>query len=165
MLPKLVSVTDEPCVPTIEVESKGYIMVRISKRPSVPHVYWQFVDPVYSLLQLGFEWPSGRFDDCSIPLFNGHVEEADVELPAGENGMLYFDVSAWPVRVVEGKGVYGNVIEVPGRIRLVKSANALTIVIKEQPPTRSMFCGDALVCGLDQDNELATITLIGVFAV
>lgn len=165
MFPRLVKVTDERFIPEIVVESKGYIMVRIGRNSHATTVYWHFVDPVFSLLELGFESPSGRLIDCSIPLFNGEVENGEID-PLGDTvvGAPYFDLSKWPLRITE-KGVFGHVIDEQGRIRLVRSQNALSIIAKESPRSRSVLYGDTLVCHFDKEDELSALTLRGTFSV
>jgi hypothetical protein len=164
MFPRLLRVTDEYYQPEIAVESKGYITVRVGKSQKATHVYWQLVDPVFSLLQLGFEWPSGRLVHCSVPLFKGDVEILDADpAPGGTVGTPFFDLSKWPVRVTEGKDVSGNVIEESGQIRLQRSRNALSILARESTRQRSVVYGGTVVCDFDPYDELAALTLLGSF--
>jgi hypothetical protein len=166
MFPRLVRVTDERYAPRIAVESKGYIVVGIGQSAKATNLYWQFVDPIFSLLQLGFEWPTGRLVHCSIPLFNGEVENGDAaQLCEPTAGTPYFDLSTWPLRITETKGVFGNVVQEQGRIKLVRTKNSLSIVAKECLRSRSVVYGDAFVCHFDEGDELVGLTLIGVFRV
>jgi hypothetical protein len=75
MYPRLLRTSPEQFTAEVVAERKGYITVRIGKNPRALNLYWQLVDPTFSLLELGFEWPSGRLVHCSVPLFNGEVEE------------------------------------------------------------------------------------------
>src|SRR6202521_1815973 len=77
-----------------------------------------------SLLELGFEWPSGRLTHCAVPLFNGEVEDCQTEtLPNAPPGTPFFDLSPWAVKV-SNPAARGNHVEQPGRIRLVKKHGA-----------------------------------------
>jgi hypothetical protein len=166
MFPRLLRVSNEQYRPEIIVESKGYITVRVGKSQEATHVYWQLVDPEFSLLQLGFEWPSGRLVHCSVPLFNGDVETIEGD-PANEGvaGTPFFDLSRWPVRVTEGKKVSGDVIEESGRIRLQRSRNALSILAREGTQQRSVVYGGTVVCDFDRADELMALSLLGSFPI
>ena len=166
MFPKLLRVTDEYYQPEIVVESKGYITVRIGKSLKATHVYWQLVDPVFSLLQLGFEWPSGRLVHCSVPLFKGDVETLETDPGLGGTvGTPFFDLSKWPVCVTEGRDVSGNVIEEPGKTRLQRSRNALSILAREGTRQRSVVYGGKVVCDFDRNDELTDLTLLGFYPI
>ncbi len=75
MFPKLARVSSDKYEAVVNVEWKGYITVAIDRNPRATNLYWQLVDPVFSLLELGFEHPSGRLVKCAVPLFNGEVED------------------------------------------------------------------------------------------
>lgn len=163
MFPKLLRITNEMYQPEILVESKSYITVRIGKSLNEEHLYWQLVDPVFSLLQLGFELSTGRLVHCSVPLFNGEVEAVEVQpLQSAVAGVPHFDVSAWPVKETKGKS--GSVMEQPGRIRLRRSSNALAIVAQEVVCRRSVAYGETVVCHFDRADELIGLTLRGNFS-
>ena len=166
MFPKMLRVANEYYKTQVSVESKAYITVRIGKSQTATHAYWQLVDPNFSLLQLGFEWPSGRLVHCSVPLFNGQVEmvqnDARFETVVGAP---FFDISMWPLYITEGKGVSGNVIEELGRIRLQRSSNTLSILASDRVPQRSILYGDAVMCHLDANDEFTALTLVGPFSI
>jgi hypothetical protein len=80
MFPTLARISGEPYEAVITAEWKGYITVRIGMNPRAVNLYWQLVDPEFSLLELGFESPSGRLVACSVPLFNAEVENGESRL-------------------------------------------------------------------------------------
>jgi hypothetical protein len=165
MFPKLLRGADDHSIPAINVESKGYIMVRLGTPPGAMHVYWHLVDPLFSLLELGFEWPSGRLFDCSVPLFNGEVEDGGMGPPLEPTkGTPFFDLSEWSVD--EGdRCARGNFLKQSGRLRVLRGMNAVSIVVKQSPRRRSLVCGESLICDFDKDDELCALTLLGSFLI
>lgn len=164
MYPRLLRTSREHFTAEIVVERKGYITARIGKNPHALNLYWKLVDPTFSLLELGFEWPSGRLVHCSVPLFNGEVEEA--KAVSSSNRVLatpFFDLSLWPPNVSESKGNRSHHIEQAGRIRLLKSDNLLTIVIKEGPTSQSLLYANEVVSNVAADGDLLAIGLKGSF--
>jgi hypothetical protein len=120
MFPKLSRLSDDQHAAQITVKWKGYITAKIDWDFRSTNLYWQFVDPNFSLLELGFEWPSGRLTHCAVPLFNGEVEDCHSEtLPNAPPATPFFDPSPWAVQV-SNPAARGNHLEQPGRIRLVK---------------------------------------------
>ena len=73
MFPKLARVSNDKYEAVVNVERKGYITVAIARNPRATNLYWQLVDPVFSLLELGFEHPSGRLVKCAVPFFDGRL--------------------------------------------------------------------------------------------
>ena len=164
MFPRLVRTSSNHYTAEIVVEWKGYITVDIGWNSRSTNLYWQFVDPKFSLIELGFEWPSGRLVHCAVPLFNGEVEEYQTRpLPDTVIGTPCFDLSPWPVHFSERGGERGQHIEQPGRIRLVKYANQLLIVIKDGHPLQSVLYADKLICNFGEDSELLSLGLKGPF--
>ena len=140
MSPRLLRTSSDQFTAEVVVERKGYITANIGRNPRALNLYWQLVDPTFSLLELGFEWPSGRLMHCAVPLFNGQVEEHKARgllnaVPAAP----FFDLSLWPPNVSESKGNRSHHIEQPGRIRLLKSENLLSIIIRDDPPFQSVL--------------------------
>lgn len=166
VFPKLLRTTTEEFTPSIIVESKSYVVVRIAKEAAKTNVYWQLQDPIFSLLELGFEWPSGRLVHCSIPLFNGLVEK--VESRAGlpmEKGTPYFEMSDWPVKPNGGQGISGGVLQEPGRIRILSAPSMLSIIAKEGFTRRSILYGAQIVCDFNELEELIALRFIGGYSV
>ena len=163
MFPKLARVSSDKYEAVVNVEPKGYITVAIARNPRATNLYWQLVDPVFSLLELGFEHPSGRLVKCAVPLFNGEVEDQPTHpLPRAASGTPFFDLGPWPVDV-SNPAARGNHLEQPGRIRLVKKQRALTIICKDGHPLRSVAYGRSLVCDFGEADELLALTLVGDF--
>jgi len=165
VFPKLSRLSDDQHAAQVTVEWKGYITAKIDWDFRSTNLYWQFVDPDFSLLELGFEWPSGRLTHCAIPLFNGEVEDCQTEtLPNAPPGTPFFDLSPWAVQV-SNPAARGNHLEQPGRIRLVKKHGGLRIVCNDRPPLRSLAYGGRVVCDFGEGDELNALTLVGDFSV
>ncbi len=163
MFPKLTRVSNDNYEAVINVERKGYITVAIARNPRATNVYWQLVDPVFSLLELGFEHPTGRLVKCAVPLFNGEVEDQQTQArPRAVAGTPLFDLRPWRVDV-SNPAAHGNHLEQPGRIRLLKGQRGLTIVGKDGPPLKSVAYGGSLVCDFGEADELLALTLVGDF--
>jgi len=163
MFPKLARVSNDKYEAVINVEWKGYITVAIARNFRATNLYWQLVDPVFSQLELGFEYPSGRLVNCAVPLFNGEVEDQQAHtLPSATSGTPFFDLGPWSVNVSD-PAARGNHLEQPGRIRLVKKQRGLTIICKDGHPLRSVAYGGRLVCDFGEAGELLAITLTGDF--
>ena len=163
MFPRLVRISEDLHQADVTVEWKGYITVLIDKNPRAVNLYWQIVDPVFSLLELGFEHPSGRLVKCAVPLFNGDVEDQHTEpLSNAAQGTPFFDLSPWPLQVSD-RDVRGNYLEQLGRIRLLKKQNGIMIVCKDSPPVRSLAYGEKLVCDFGEGDELVSLSLVGDF--
>jgi hypothetical protein len=164
MFPKLMRVSEEWYSPEISVEGKGYVTVEITRNPRATNLYWQLVDPVFSLLELGFEYPSGRLVKCAVPLFNGEVEDQQTQiLPKATPGTPFFDLTPWAVDA-SNPAARGNHIKHPGRIRVSKRQNGLSIVCQNGPPLHSVTYGGKLVCDFGAGDELVALNLIGDFA-
>jgi hypothetical protein len=164
MSPKLLRTSSDQFTAEVVVEWKGYITVRIGRNPRAVNLYWQLVDPKFSQLELGFESPSGRLMACSVPLFNGEVEEQKARgFLNAVPGTPFFDLSLWPPNVSETKGNRSHHIEQPGRIRLLKDENLLLIVIKDDPPLKSVLYADKLICNFGENGELLALGLKGSF--
>jgi hypothetical protein len=164
MFPKLVQVSDAQCSPEINVEGKGYITVDMGRNPRANNLYWQLVDPVFSLLELGFERPSGRLINCAVPLFKGEIEDCQTQiLPNGTAGTPFFDLSPWPVDLPESGGNRGHHIKQAGRIRLLKSDGLLSIVIKDSHPFQSLLYAGKIICNFGKDGTLLSLGLKGSF--
>jgi hypothetical protein len=163
MFPKLSRVSSDKHETVINVERKGYITVAVARNPRATNVYWQLVDPTFSLLELGFEYPSGRLVKCAVPLFNGKVEDQQTHpLPSATAGTPFFDLESWSVDV-SNPAARGNHLEQPGRIRLVKKQRGLTIICRDSQRLRSVAYGESLVCDFGEADELLALTLIGDF--
>lgn len=163
LFPRLTGTTNSNYTAQITVESKGYITVRVAKDPRATNLYWQLVDPKFSLLELGFESPSGRLVHCSVPLFNGEVEDRRNEsVPTATTGVPLFDLSPWPLRVT-AREVRGNHLEQAGRIRLVSKDGGLSILSDETIPARNILYAEKLICGFSNSDELVAITLVGSY--
>jgi len=163
MFPKLAKVSEEQYRPDISVQGKGYITICVARNSRATNVYWQLVDPDFSLLELGFEWPSGRLINCAVSLFNGEVEDCQNQTPPqGNPGTPMFDLSPWPLQVSE-REVRGSHIKQPGRIRLLKKHKGVSIVCQEGFPLRSVEYGGKLVCDFGGGNELLALSLVGDF--
>jgi hypothetical protein len=163
MFPRLKNTTPDRNVADITVESKSYIMARIGWDFRTKTVYWQLVDPDYSLLELGFEWPTGRLVDCSVPLFNGDIENAGREpAPKVEHGAPLFDLSLWPSEAPK-PGARDNYLKQAGRISLVRTSEGVLIACQDEPRLRSIVYGEKLLCHFGQDDELVGLTLMGNF--
>jgi hypothetical protein len=165
MFPKLARASSDRHEAVVNVESKGYITVAIARNPRATNVYWQLVDPVFSLLELGFEHPSGRLVKCAVPLFNGDVEDRRTEtLPSAVQGTPFFDLSHWTVNP-DNPADRSNHLEQPGRIRLLKKQNGLSIICKDGPALRSVLYGEKLICEFGEGDELVALTLAGDFPI
>jgi len=164
MFPRLLRVTDASYQPEITVESKSYITVRLGKSRGGTHVYWQLVDPVFSLLELGFEHPSGRLVKCAVPLFNGELEDQQAQpLARATPGTPFFDLAPWPVNA-SNPAARANHLEQSGRIRLTKKHGGLSIICKDSPTLRSVLYGEKLICEFGEADELVALTLVGDFS-
>lgn len=165
MFPKLTQVSGDMYEAKVNVEWKGYITVDIGRNPRSTNLYWQLVDPVFSLLELGFEYPSGRLVKCAVLLFNGDVEERQTEsLPNAIQGTPLFDLSHWTVNP-DNPAVRSNHLEQQGRIRLLKKQNGLSIVCKDSPRLRSVTYGGNVVCDFGEGDELVAVSLVGDFPI
>jgi len=163
MLPKLSRLSNDQYTAQVTVEWKGYITAEIDWNFRATNLYWQLVDPKFSQLELGFEHPSGRLVKCAVPLFNGDVEDQRSEvLLSATPGTPFFDLSPWPLQVSEQE-IHGNHIEQPGRIRLARKHNGLSIICRNNSPRRSVIYADSLVCDFGEGDELVAITLVGDF--
>jgi hypothetical protein len=163
MFPELARVSNDGYEAAVHVEWKGYITVDIARNPRATNVYWQLVDPVFSLLELGFEHPSGRLVKCAVPLFNGEVEDQQTQpLPQATVGTPFFDLSPWSVDAAN-PAARGNHLEQSGRIRLLKKQNGLSIICKDGPTLRSVLYGEKLICEFGEGDELVALTLVGDF--
>jgi hypothetical protein len=163
MFPKLSRLSDDQHAAQITVEWKGYITAKIDWNLRATNVYWQLVDPVFSLLELGFEWPSGRLTHCAVPLFNGDVEDRQTEsLQHAVQGTPLFDLSHWTVNS-DNPAARSNHLEQSGRIRLMKKENGLSIICKDSPALRSVAYGGNLVCDFGEGDELVALSLVGDF--
>lgn len=165
MFPKLSRLSDDQYAAQITVAWKGYITAEVDWNPRATNVYWQLVDPVFSLLELGFESPSGRLTHCAVPLFNGDVEDRRTEpLPNAVQGAPLFDLSLWTVNP-DNPAARGNHLEHPGRIRLLKKQNGFSIVCQEGTPLRSVAYGKKIICDFGEGDELVALGLIGDFPI
>ncbi len=164
MFPKLIQVSEVRYEPEIAVEGKGYITVNIGRDSRATNLYWRLVDPVFSLLELGFEHPSGRLMNCAVPLFNGEIETSEAQAVVTGSGTPFFDLSPWPL-CVTGTVIRGRHLSQEGRIRMTRLPNGLSIVLKEATWVRSIAYGSSLVCSVDESNELSAINLVGEFDV
>lgn len=162
MFPKLVQLSDAQYSPEVTVEGKGYMTVDIGRNPMSVNLYWQLVDPVFSLLEMGFEYPSGRLMSCAVPLFKGEVEQSETQPVATVSGTPLFDVSSWPLSI-SGREVRGNHIKQEGRIRLAKFADGVSIITQNTTPFRSIAYGRALLCSFDERDELSALHIVGDF--
>jgi hypothetical protein len=163
MFPKLARVSNDKYEEAVNVEWKGYITVDIARNPRATNVYWQLVDPVFSLLELGFEHPSGRLMNCAVPLFNGEVEDREIQsLPQATQGTPFFDLAPWLVNV-SNPAARANHLEQSGRIRLTKKHGGLSIICKDSPTLRSVLYGEKLICEFGEGDELVALTLVGDF--
>lgn len=163
MFPKLSRLSNDQHAAQITVEWKGYITAEIDWDFRATNVYWELVDPVFSQLELGFEWPSGRLTHCAVPLFNGDVEDRRTEsLPDATPGTPFFDLSPWTVNITD-PAARSNHLEQTGRIKLVKKNNGLSIICRDNPALRSIAYGGNLVCNLGEGEELVALTLVGDF--
>jgi hypothetical protein len=163
MFPKLSGLSDDQHLAQITVEWKGYITVDVARNPRATNVYWQLVDPVFSVLELGFEHPSGRLVNCAVPLFNGNVEDRGMEsLPSATPGTPYFDLSPWTVNTTD-PAARSNHLEQPGRIRLLKKHDRLSIICRDSPALRSVAYGGKLVFDFGEEDELVALSLMGDF--
>jgi hypothetical protein len=163
MFPKLSRLSDDQYAAQITVEWKGYVTAEIDWDFRSTNLYWQFVDPVFSQLELGFEYPLGRLTHCAVPLFNGEVEDQQTQpLPQAIPGTPFFDLSPWAVDVSD-PAARSNHLEQPGRIRLVKKQNGLSIICKDSSPLHSVLYGDKLICEFGEGDELVALTLVGDF--
>lgn len=164
MFPKLTQVSEGRYSPEINVEGKGYVTVDIARNPQATNLYWQLVDPAFSLLELGFEWPSGRLVNCAVPLFKGEVEDDQSQtVRQGIAGTPFFDLAPWPLQVSD-REVRGNHLRHPGRIRLLKGQNALSIICQNGSPFHSITYGGKLVCDFGMNNEIVALNLLGNFS-
>jgi len=163
MFPILASISDEHYEATVVVEKKSYITAKIAWDAGATSLYWQLVDPEFSLLELGFEWPSGRLVKCAVPLFNGEVEDKQSEsLPSATPGTPFFDLSLWTVDTTD-PAARGNHLDEPGRIRLVKKNGGLSIICMDSFPVSSVVYAEKLICDFGPRGELIAITLVGHF--
>jgi|SRR5215831_941153 len=165
MFLKLARTSVEHYEAKIVVESKGYITVDIGRNPRATNLYWQIVDTQFSLLELGFEYPSGRLVNCAVPLFNGEVENCVAEpLSHGPLGTPFFDLSPWSVDT-SNPAARGNHLEQPGRIRILRRQGGISIVCRDIPVRRSLTYGANLICGFGSEEDLVDISLIGDFPI
>ncbi len=165
MFPKLERISGEAYEAVITIESKGYIMVDIARDHRATNVYWQLVDPDFSLLQLGFEYPSGRLVKCAVPLFNGEVEHQQTQtLPKATPGTPFFDISPWAVDV-SNPAARSNHLEQHGRIRLVRKQDGLSIVYKDAASPHSVTYGGNVLCDFGEGGELVALSLRGDFPI
>ena len=165
MFPKLVQVSEAQYTPQVTVEGKGYVTVDIARNPRATNLYWQLVDPVFSLLEVGFEWPSGRLISFAVPLFKGEMEDQQTQpLPQATVGTPFFDLSPWSVDA-GNPAARGNHLKQSGRIRLLKKQNGLSIICKDGPALRSVAYGGNLVCDFGGGDELMALGLVGNFPV
>jgi hypothetical protein len=165
MFPKLARVSNDRYEAVVDVEWKGYMTAKIGWNFRSTNLYWQLVDPVFSLLELGFEHPSGRLVHCAVPLFNGDVEDRRMEsFPNAVQGTPLFDLSCWTVNP-DNPAAHSNHLEQPGRIRLVKKENGLSIICKDRPTLRSVLYGEKLICEFGEGDELVALSLVGDFPI
>lgn len=165
MFPKLSRVSSDKYEAVVNVERRGYITVDIARNPRATNLYWQLVDPKFSQLELGFEHPSGRLVKCAVPLFNGEVENQQTHRPPiATSGTPFFELEPWPVDV-SNPAARGNHLEQPGRIRLVKRQQGLTIICQDGHPVRSIAYGRSLGCDFGDADELLALTLVGDFPI
>jgi hypothetical protein len=165
MFPKLVRTSAKHYSAQIVVESKGYITVDMGRNPRATNLYWQIVDPQFSLLELGFEYPSGRLVKCAVPLFNGEIESRISEsLPHASPGTPFFDLSPWSVDV-NNPAARGNHLEQRGRIRLLRKHQGLSIVWSDSPVRRLLAYGTNLICSFSEEEDLVELSLVGDFQI
>jgi hypothetical protein len=62
MFPKLSRLSDDQHAAQITVERKGYITAKIDWDFRSTNLYWQFVDPNFSLLEIGLRVAVGQTD-------------------------------------------------------------------------------------------------------
>ena len=159
MLPRCVQHIPDRFVPAITVENPGYayITVRINKSLKERNVYWHLVDPRFSLLELGFEWSTGRLTAINVPLFKGAVGEA-MAMPDSVRGEPLFDLKelGFASAIQE---LAPQVIKTSGRISLHQSGQDLDIVLHESPLARALNSCDRLIYGLNAQDRLCLIRL------
>jgi hypothetical protein len=163
MFPKLSRTSNEKYVAEVRVERKSYVTTEIGWSFRSTNLYWKLVDPEFSLLELGFEWPSGRLVKCAVPLFNGDVEDQTTEAPPNAApGTPFFDLSPWTADTAN-PAARSNHLEQLGRTRLVKIHNGLSIVCGNSPARHSVIYAERVICGFGGDAELVALTLVGDF--
>jgi hypothetical protein len=157
--PKLVRIEPDRYSPVVKIESPSYITVRVSKSVHDPNVYWQLVDPTFSLLELGFDARSGRLVSCSVPLFNGNVGEHDEALGhAGLPGTPIFEMKPWTSLVGAGE-IPRGVLKTAGRIRLDRYSDALVINISAEATSTVVVSGGNFACCFGSEGRLQSISL------
>ena len=162
--PKLVRVEADRYSPVVSIESPSYITVRMSKSIHAPNVYWQLVDPEFSLLELGFDASCGRLVSCSVPLFNGEVRKYDSPLGSvGLPGTPIFEMAPWTSRAA-AEDDRGTVLKSPGRIQLDQYPDALVIILKSGQIDKIVVLGEKLACRFGLDGRLHSLGLIGATA-
>ena len=164
MFPKLAKVTRDRAEANITVEGKNYIYVTIQR--GTGNVYWQLADQTFSLIELGFDLPSGRLIKCAVPLFNGEVDDRSAEdLTNPEPGTPFFDLAPWPIKYNQkGWPEQGSYLEQPGRIKLLKKSGGLSIIWGDGPPARSLLYANRIICDFNEADELMALSLVGQFA-
>ena len=120
------------------------------------HVYWQLVDPKFSLIELGFEQSTGRLDHCSVPLFQGSTVRHSSKLAVlGRPGTPFFDTSEW---VSAGK----KHLLTSGRIELHQYADALRIRLREGALNSSVLAGGKFGSHFLEDGTICAIDVVGL---
>jgi hypothetical protein len=159
--PQLVRVEADRYSPVVNIESPSYITVRVSKSVHNRNVYWQQVEPSFSLLELGFDANSGRLVSCSVPLFNGSVRTRDGTVgDGGIPGTPIFDMELW-TSGSDRDQVSTTVQKVPGRIRLDQYSDALVITISPGEGSTMIVSGHKLAYCFGRNGRLQSIHLCG----
>jgi hypothetical protein len=160
--PSLLKVEEDHRSGTVNVESPSYITVRIDYSVHQSNVYWQLVDPAFSLLELGFDANTGRLTSGSIPLFNGVVSQHDSTLALhGAKGTPVFNMEPWKTEPIS-RMTPRPVIKTPGRIQLNQYSDALVITIAPGTSKTIVMSGENLGYCFAADGQLQSLCLAAV---
>lgn len=159
LAPGLVRVEADCYWPEITVESRSYIQVRVDKSVHDLNLYWQLVDPEFSLLELGFN-PDGRMVSLSIPLFNGNVGRHDTRFSrASSHGTPIFELKPWRVGTEIGQS-QETILKTLGRIEIDRYRNALVITVTSEAIASAVLSGGNLLSCFDAKNRLCCVGLL-----
>jgi hypothetical protein len=161
-LPKLEEVAPDVFAPSVIVEMSGYvyITVRIHKSLSARNVYWHLVDPIFSLLELGFEMSSRRLTHISIPVFKGPISTKKYILPACTRGDPLFNMKEMALAHEQATSA-PEVIKHQGRISLNRSGDDIDILLENSNIMQVICCQDKVAYGFNVDGRLCLIRLCG----
>lgn len=165
MYPRISGQVGTPYKPVIKIESPGYVTA-VAEIPrdklGQGSVYWELIDPDFSLLLLGFDARTGCLVECTVPQYKGVIAQAEGPPPWPEPiaSSPAFDLSPWQDLLKRNKT--GNrVVATAGRISLVQYSPWLVIGIVESPAERATISADRLVCCFSSDGSLCRIGLRG----